>query len=127
MVAGSLVLLGLSDLPYPPWLCGTVPIYPPSSREELTSALHCIVLSGLFRAMWRGVIKGARWSETERNETGIKRNRKSIGRWSSPGSPWDAALAPRVFRGCAGMFLRLFYGSLLCSGGDHWVVLGGWK
>lgn len=50
---------------------------------------------------------------------------KSIGRWSSPGSPWDAALAPRVFRGCAGMFLGYGYGSLLCSGGDHWVVLGG--
>lgn len=67
MVAGSLVLLGLSDLPYPPWLCGTVPIYPPPPREELTSALHhCIVLSGLFRAVWRGMIGEC---EMERNGT----------------------------------------------------------
>lgn len=66
VVAGSLVLLGLSDLPYPPWLCDTVLIYPPSSRGDLTSALHGIVLSGLFHAMWRGMIGEC---EMERNGT----------------------------------------------------------
>lgn len=40
----------------PPGFVVLHPSIPSSSGEELTSALHCIVLSELFRAMWRGVV-----------------------------------------------------------------------
>jgi hypothetical protein len=73
VVAGSLVLLGLSDLPYPPGLCGTAPIYP----LFLARGAHvCFALHRSLGAHPRGVERGglgsARWSETERKETGLK-------------------------------------------------------
>ncbi|KFX89781.1 hypothetical protein O988_08502 [Pseudogymnoascus sp. VKM F-3808] len=73
VVAGSLVLLGLSDLPYPPGLCGTVLNY----LFFLARGAHvCFAWHRSLGAHPRGVKRGglgsARWSETERKETGLK-------------------------------------------------------
>jgi len=73
VVAGSLVLLGLSDLPYPPGLCGTAPIYPLFLARGAHVCFACHrSLGALPRDVERGGLGSARWSETERKETGLK-------------------------------------------------------
>lgn len=66
MVAGSLALLGLSDLPYPPgllWYCTSLPPF-------LTRGAHvCFALHRSLGALTRGVERDGWECEKERNGT----------------------------------------------------------
>lgn len=62
----------------------------------------------------------------ERN--GIERNRRASDagrRREAPGTRRKRRGFSVDARGCFEVILGYGYGSLLCSGGDHWVVLGG--